>query len=63
LAAFNARGLVWKRIEEAAEGLSHSEVTIATEQAAKIAILSKAGRVTTEALVAALTERRHSTMH
>jgi SpoVK/Ycf46/Vps4 family AAA+-type ATPase len=63
LAAFNTRGLVWKRIEEAAEGLSHSEVTIATEQAAKEAILSKAGRVGTDALVTALTERRHSTIH
>jgi SpoVK/Ycf46/Vps4 family AAA+-type ATPase len=63
LATFSTRGLVWKRIEEAADGLSHSEVTIATEQAAKSAILSRAERVTTEALVTALTERRHSTIH
>lgn len=60
LVAFNTQGLAWKRIEEAAEGLSHSEVTIATEQAAKAAILSKAGRITTEALVAALADRRRS---
>lgn len=63
LATFNTRGLAWKRIEEAAEGLSHSEVTIATQQAAKEAILSKAERVTTEALLTALTERRRSTTH
>jgi AAA+ superfamily predicted ATPase len=62
LATFNTEGLVWNRIEEAAGGLSHSEVTIATEQAAKGAILSKAERVTTEALVSALNERRHSTI-
>jgi SpoVK/Ycf46/Vps4 family AAA+-type ATPase len=63
LAAFNTGRLVWKRIDEAAEGLSHSEVTIATEQAAKGAILSKTGRVTTGALVTALIERRRSTIH
>jgi SpoVK/Ycf46/Vps4 family AAA+-type ATPase len=63
LAAFNTRGLVWKRIDEAAEGLSHSELTIATEQAAKSAVLAKVERVTTEAVVTALTERRHSTIH
>ena len=63
LVTFNTRGLLWRRIEEAAEGLSHSEVTTAAEQAAKGAILSKAERVTTEALVTALNERRHSTTH
>lgn len=62
LTTFDTRGLVWKRIEEASEGLSHSEVTIATEQAAKGAILSRAEKVTTEALVTALTERSHSTI-
>lgn len=63
LAAFNTRGLAWKRIEQAADGLSHSEVTVATEQAAKGAILSKAGSVTTEALVVALADRRQSSIH
>jgi hypothetical protein len=38
-----------------------SRITMAAEQAAKQAILSKAPRVSTAALVAALEERRHST--
>ncbi len=38
-------------------------MTIATEHAAKGAILSKAEWVTTEALVTALTERRRSTIY
>ena len=35
LASVNTRGLNWKRIGEASDGLSHSELTIACEQAAK----------------------------
>ncbi len=61
LASVNSRGLNWKRIDEAARELSHAEITMAAEQAAKQAILSKAPRVSTEALVAALEERRHTT--
>jgi SpoVK/Ycf46/Vps4 family AAA+-type ATPase len=60
LSSMGTRGLSWKRIDEAALGLSHSELTIACEQAAKQAILAKAPRVATDALVAALNERRHS---
>jgi hypothetical protein len=52
--------LSWKRIDEVTPGLSHSELTIACEQAAKQTILSKAPRVTTGVLVAALDERRRS---
>ncbi len=61
LAAVNSRGLNWKLLDEATQGLSHAEITLATEQAAKRAILSKAQRVTTDTLVAALEERRHTT--
>ncbi len=60
LATLNTRGLSWKRIDEAAFGLSHSELTIACEQAAKETILSRAPRVTTDVLIAALNDRRHS---
>lgn len=60
LASINTRGLSWKRIDEATAGLSHAELTLACEQAAKQTILSKAPRVTTELLVVALEERRHS---
>ncbi len=62
LAAVDTRGLSWKRIDGSTPGLSHSELTIACEQAAKQTILSKAPRVTTEVLVAALDERRRSTI-
>lgn len=63
LATFSTRELRWEHIEAAAKELSHSEVLIATEQAAKEAILAGAEHVTTEMLVSALTERQRSTIH
>ncbi len=60
LASLSTRGFNWKRIDQAAVDLSHSEITLACEVAAKQAILSGTPRITTEALVAALEERRHS---
>jgi hypothetical protein len=60
LASLNTRGLSWKRIDAALVDLSHSEITIACEQAAKETILSKSPRVTTDVLVAALEERGRS---
>ncbi len=62
LAPLSIRGLSWKRVDEATGGLSHSELTIACEQAAKQAILAKASRVTTDMLVAAMDERRRSSV-
>lgn len=59
LASLNTRGLGWKRVDEAAIDLSHAELTLACEQAAKQTILDKAERVTTDVLVAALEDRRH----
>jgi SpoVK/Ycf46/Vps4 family AAA+-type ATPase len=61
LASLNNRGLNWKLLDEAVRGLSHAEITMAAEQAAKQVILAKALHVTTDALVAALEERRHNT--
>jgi SpoVK/Ycf46/Vps4 family AAA+-type ATPase len=60
LATINTRGLNWKRIDQSTVGLSHAELTIACEQAAKQTILAKEPRVTTDLLVAALDERRRS---
>ncbi len=59
LAAVDTKGLRWSNIDQAAEGLSHAELTLACEQAAKGAILSGKDRVTTAMLKAALLERRH----
>jgi len=60
LATINTRGLNWKRIDQSTVGLSHAELTIACEQAAKQTILAKEPRVTTDLLLAALDERRRS---
>lgn len=59
LAAVDTKGLRWSDVDKAAEGLSHAELTLACEQAAKGAILSGKDRVTTAMLKAALLERRH----
>lgn len=55
--------LNWKRLDEATRGLSHAEIVMATEQAAKEAILSETAGVTTDALVDALEQRRRASSH
>ena len=60
LANVGTRGMNWKAIDAVALGLSHSELTLACEHAAKQAILSKAPRVTTAVLIGALKERRRA---
>lgn len=50
--------LSWSKVDAAADGLSHGEITIAADLAAKEAILAGDGRVTTTSLCAALQERR-----
>lgn len=60
LAALDIMGLGWSQVDAMAEGLSHAELVIACEQAAKEAILSKRHRVTTTQLIAALKDRRRS---
>ncbi|GAA3552137.1 hypothetical protein GCM10022222_39680 [Amycolatopsis ultiminotia] len=52
--------LSWSKVDAAADGLSHGEITIAADLAAKEAILTDDGRVTTTSICAALQERhRH----
>jgi SpoVK/Ycf46/Vps4 family AAA+-type ATPase len=60
LATIDTRGLSWRAIDEAASGLSHAELTLACENAAKRAILAKESRVTTTTLVSALKDRRRA---
>ncbi|MCZ4535910.1 AAA family ATPase [Gordonia terrae] len=50
--------LDWSKLAEEAEGLSHGEVSIASDLAAKEVILSGAKQVTTSSLRSALRERR-----
>ncbi len=58
LATVRLGRISWPSLSKAAEGLSHAEITLAAERAAKDVILSKADTVTTAALVAALRERQ-----
>lgn len=50
--------IVWSQLDEAVVGLSHAEITLAAERAAKDAILAGENEVTTTTLIAALKERR-----
>lgn len=50
--------LAWKKIEAAAEDLSYAEITRATEEAIKEMIIHDRAKLTSDALVKALTERR-----
>lgn len=49
--------IAWSQVDKAAEGLSHGEITLAAERAAKDTILSDKNEVTTALLVTALNER------
>jgi SpoVK/Ycf46/Vps4 family AAA+-type ATPase len=54
-----ARGRIdWPKVLEGVVGLSHAELTMAAEAAAKATILSGTEKVTTSALTAAIAERR-----
>ena len=59
LAAVKLGRIGWGQVAAAAEGLSHAEITLAAERAAKDAILNRSEAVTTQALVAALRERQN----
>jgi AAA+ superfamily predicted ATPase len=61
LALLRLGKISWAQVADAAEGLSHSEVTLAAERAAKDAILGKEEAVTTEGLLMALRERQSDT--
>lgn len=54
----NSKRVEWAKVEAASLGLSHGELTLAVEQAAKNAILAGRTSVTTSMLVDALGERR-----
>lgn len=58
LALLDTSEVDWSAAAEAAEGLSHSELTRACEQAAKNAILQQHTRIDTGELIEALRERR-----
>ncbi len=58
LATLRLGKISWPQVAKAAEGLSHAEVTLAAERAAKDAILGKEEAVTTAGLLVALRERQ-----
>jgi AAA+ superfamily predicted ATPase len=58
LALLDTSHVEWQNVLEAAEGLSHSDLTRACEHAAKNAILQHQTRIETSELIEALTERR-----
>ncbi len=63
LATVKLGSIDWVQVEAAAEGLSHAEITLAAERAAKDAILSGRDEISTVALVVALDERRTRSSH
>ncbi|WP_312098630.1 AAA family ATPase [Corynebacterium dentalis] len=60
LASFTIGNLSWSRILPVANGLSHSEITVAAENAAKRTVLDGRKQLRTADLVAALEERAHA---
>lgn len=58
LGGFGTDDLNWRTLLKEAEGLSHAELVRASEEAAKRAVLSQAGPVTSGTLLTALRERR-----
>lgn len=61
LATVRLGKISWAQIDRATAGLSHAEITLAAERAAKDAILAGEERVGTARLVAALSERHART--
>ena len=58
LAGFSVGDLTCQEIDDAVRGLSHAEITLATEQAAKDAILAGTEEVTASSIVYALSEQQ-----
>lgn len=58
LATFSLEAVEWPQVLEAASGLSQAEVARAADDAAKAAVLGEAERISTQALLAAIAERR-----
>ncbi|WP_043777642.1 AAA family ATPase [Rhodococcus sp. JVH1] len=63
LANFRLSNLGWKRIISSARGLSHAEITVAAENAAKRTVLAGDAQIRTDDLVSALEDRRRTTFH
>jgi SpoVK/Ycf46/Vps4 family AAA+-type ATPase len=59
---FDTRGLAWNEAVSQAERLSQAEITRAADDAAKTIILQGGKRITSEALIVALTERRQASL-
>jgi SpoVK/Ycf46/Vps4 family AAA+-type ATPase len=59
LATMRLGRIAWKSVTQTASGLSHAEITLAAERAAKDTLLARAEEVTTPVLVQALQERQH----
>lgn len=57
LASFRTNHLSWPRVSEGAQGLSHAEIAVAAENAAKRTVLSGRKQIRTDDLVSALEER------
>ena len=60
LATLQLTGIRWDKVDAAAKGLSHAELVMACEHAAKDTILQQQRKVPTDRLVAALVERHRS---
>jgi ATP-dependent 26S proteasome regulatory subunit len=58
LAMFQTADIDWHRILPETEGLSQAELVRASEEAAKKAVLGGSTRITSEALVTAVYERK-----
>lgn len=58
LGAFDTSKIHWPEVLEKAKGLSQADVVRASDEAAKQAVLTQSGSITTETLNAALDERR-----
>ncbi len=63
LAAFEVPRVAWAKVTEAASGLSHAEAARASDEAAKTTILAGSTKITTQALLAAVTERQRASRH
>lgn len=58
LAIFQTEDVAWPRVLKETEGLSHADLARASEEAAKDAVLQGSIRITTDALMSALHERK-----
>ena len=63
LAALDLADIDWRKIGAAAEGLSHSEITVAAEGAAKATILADRQTVDTQTLLETLDARHRADSH